>query len=231
MTTATVPAAGGASAALRTFATAVVADLNGLTQGSGQAGAVHTARNVVLTNVADLAAYVVGSAALNDSVSGGNVAGDRVLLVGQTTPAQNGIYVVGTVASTTAPLTRATDWALGVTVPSGSEILISEGAGFPNTRWFVSKTAGVIVGTGAPAFFPRRYVRITTAMAGTPGIKALTAEWILSATQSNVVPVVKAPGTQGFLSIGTLTAGAGDGSFTVTSTANETSTLQVTIEN
>ena len=39
------------------------------------------------------------------------------------------------------------------------------------------------------------------------------------------------PGTQGFLSRGALTAGAGDGAFTITSTANETSTLQIQIEN
>ena len=199
---------------------------------NGQVLALHTVRNLLLTNVASLAAYTVASSGVNDNVSGGNVAGDRVLLVGQCTPAQNGIYVVGAVTTGVAALTRASDWAAGTSQPSGTEVLVSEsGSVFANTKWFASKTGGVAVGTDAPAFYPRKYVRVTTAMSGSPGIKALTAEWILSATGSSANPVAKVPGTQGFLSIGALSTEAGTGSFTVTSTANETSTLQVTIEN
>ena len=115
--------------------------------------------------------------------------------------------------------------------PAGLEICVNEGTLWGNTKWFASLAGANAVGTSAPAFYPRRYVRVTTAMTGTPGVKALSAEWILSATKSNVTPVAVTPGTQGFLSRGTLTPGAGNGSFTITSTANETSTLQVTIEN
>ena len=196
-----------------------------------QSGAYRTVRNVVITNVANLAAYVVASATLNDNVAGGNLANDRVLLVGQTTPTENGIYVVGTVGAGLAPLTLATDYAAASVQPTGLAVGINEGTIFGNRQWFSSLAGAITVGTSSPAFYPRKYVRVTGVMAGVPGIMALSAEWILSATKSTVAPVVKAPGTQGFLSIGTITAGFGTGAVTVTSTANETSTLQISIEN
>lgn len=198
---------------------------------SAQPGCFHTVRNLVLTNVASLAAYTVTSGALNDNVSGGNVAGDRVLLIGQSTPSQNGIYVVGTVTATTAPLTRATDWLLTAVLPSGATVAVNAGAIWANTIWFASVAGDVTVGTTVPAFCPERYSLITAAMSGTPGTFAVTGAYILSATLSSVQITVKVPGTQGFLSVGTLTASLGSGSFTVTSTANETSTLYISIRN
>lgn len=198
---------------------------------SGSSAVAPRVRNIVVSNVASLTAYTVTSATLNDNVSGGNVAGDRIGLFNQTTGTEDGIYVVGTVTGSTAPLTRATDWALATVQPAGTEIAVDEGTIFGKRKWFASLVGAITVGTSSPAFYPRKYERITTAMAGTPGVKALTAEWILSATKSSVTPVVKVPGTQGFLSIGALSAAHGTGSFTVTSTANETSTLQIVIEN
>lgn len=199
---------------------------------TNQGPARKNARNLVVTNVASLAAYTVTSGAQNDNVSGGNVAGDRVLLVAQTTVAQNGLYAVGTVTGTTAPLTRVADAPAGMVGPQGAEVLIQESGGvFANTIWFATRTSGWTVGTNDPAFYPRRYVRVTTAMAGTPGTKTLSAEWILSTTGSTVDAVVITPGTQGNLSTGALTAGPGTGAVTITSTANETSTLRVKFEN
>lgn len=191
-----------------------------------QMGALRTVRGVVTANVASLAAFTVAG---NDGLT--YAAGERVLLAKQTTATQDGIYVVGTVGGGTAPLTRATDMAAASVQPAGMEVNVNEGTLFGNTTWFASLAGANTVATSSPAFYPRKYVRVTGVMAGTPGIMALTAEWILSATKSTVTPVAKAPGTQGFLSVGTLTAGAGTGAVTVTSTANETSTLQITIEN
>lgn len=215
--------------ALSDTAAAAIVDIAALQAGTtiiGANGAQRTVRGVVTANVASLAAFTVAG---NDGLT--YAAGERVLLAAQTTATQSGIYVVGTVATGTAPLTLATDYAAASVQPAGMEILVNEGTLFGNTKWFASLAGAITVGTSSPAFYPRKYVRVTTAMSGTPGTKALTAEWILSATKSTVTPVAKAPGTQGFLSVGTLTAGAGNGAVTVTSTANETSTLQVTIEN
>jgi len=189
----------------------------------------YVARNCALSNVASLSAYTVAG---NDGIT--NVAGDIVLLVAQTTAAQNGPYVVGTVGSGTAPLTRPSWWATGLTGVNGVCIEISEGTLFGGSTWKSrsTTTGGFVVGTNDPVFYPKKYVRVTSAMSGTPGTKALSAEWIFSTTLSSASPVAKVPGgTQGDLSIGALTAGAGNGSFTVTSTANETSTLQVVIQN
>ena len=170
-----------------------------------------------------------GGVAGNDGLT--YAAGQRVLLAKQTTTTQDGIYVVGTVGGGTAPLTRAADMAAASVQPAGMEVKVNEGTLFGSTTWFSTLAGANTVATSSPAFYPRKYVRVTTAMAGTPGVKALSAEWILSASKSSVTPTVITPGTQGFLSRGTLTPGAGDGSFTITSTANETSTLSIVIEN
>jgi hypothetical protein len=194
---------------------------------TSQGNLSRSARNVVLVNVASLASYTVAG---NDGVT--NVAGDRVLLVAQTTATQNGLYAVGTVTTGTAPLTRVTDLPAGAIVTNGIPVEVSEGTAFAGTwRARSTTTGGAVVDTNDPVFYPNRYVRVTTAMAGTPGTKALSAEWIFSATTSSVIPVVKAPGTQGFLSLGALTAGPGTGALTITSTANETSTLEVEFRN
>lgn len=224
--TITIPSPGAVDADVITLATSAKADLDGILNGVSQAGVTRSVRGVVTANVADLAAFTVAG---NDGLT--YAAGQRVLLAKQTTATQDGIYVVGAVGGGTAPLTRAADMAAVSVQPAGMEILVNEGTLFGNTKWFASLAGANTVATSSPAFYPRKYVRVTGVMAGTPGIMALSAEWILSATKSTVTPVAKAPGTQGFLSVGTLTAGAGNGAVTVTSTANETSTLQVTIEN
>lgn len=197
---------------------------------SKQVGAFHTVRGICTSNMSIAAFVGVAGGTAQDGVT--YAAGERVLLAGQTTPAENGIYVVGTVGAGTAPLTRAADWFTAAVLPAGSEVAVNEGTLWANTKWFATLAGAITVGTSAPAFYPRQYTVNLTAMAGSPGIKAVTTAWILSATKSAAIPVVKAPGgTPGFLSVGALTPGAGDGSFTVTSTQDETSTLQLTISN
>lgn len=192
-----------------------------------QMGLLRSVRGVVITNQANLAAFTVAS---DDGIT--YVEGDRVLLANQTTATQDGIYTVGAVGGGTAALTLASDYANASVQPAGLTVNVNEGTVFGGTQWFASLAGAITVGTSSPEFYPRKYVRITTAMAGTPGVKALSAEWILSATRSSATPTVITPGgTNGTLSIGSLTPGDGDGSFTVTSTANETSTLQIVIQN
>jgi hypothetical protein len=84
------------------------------------------------------------------------VAGDIVLLVGQTAAAENGPYVVGTVA-TTAPLTRPTWWATGAYVPMGT---VFECGGEGTLRGGMSYksfviTATVVIGTTTPLLYPQ----------------------------------------------------------------------------
>lgn len=123
------------------------------------------ARNVVNGNVADLTAYTVASnAAVNDATL--NVQDDLVLLVAQTTPAQNGLYRVGAVATGTAPLTREHPMPLGyVCVADEFEIAIGAGTVFAHSKWFNS--AGVTIGTTSPAFFPESVTQSVVLVAGT----------------------------------------------------------------
>lgn len=196
-----------------------------------QASHYHDVRGVVTSNTSLSAFAGVTGGTPVDGVT--YIQGDRVLLAGQSTPAQNGIYVVGVVAAGVAPLYRAADWSLvGPVQSSAATIRASEGTTWAGKEWFPSTVGGITVGTTDPAFYPKRYSATTTALAGTPGIKAVSSQWILHATNSRVLLSVKTPGgAQGFLSYGTLVAGAGTGSFTITSTANETSTVAYEIIN
>lgn len=139
-----------------------------------------SARNVVNGNIADLAAYTVASAgARNDATL--NVEGDVVLLVGQTTPAQNGLYVVGAVAGGLAPLTRSPKMPAASTL-SKITVEIAVGTVYSGTRWFSTAVAPVI-GTTDPAFFPEHVTQTIALVAGTTTVTNVP---LLSATKSSV---------------------------------------------
>jgi hypothetical protein len=110
--------------------------------------------------------YARGAAITNHSLTAFTVAtntdgityaaGDVVLLLGQATVAENGPYVVGTVA-TTAPLTRPNWWAKGMPVPRGIMIEVSgEGTVYGGMTYksFVI-TATKLVDTDSPLLYPR----------------------------------------------------------------------------
>jgi len=195
--------------------------------------AVHVARGVVPTNVSSLAGFTgVAGGTPVDGIT--YIQNDILLLVGQTTKSQNGLYTVGVVAAGAAPLTRLADLPTGAIIRNGMIVEISEGTEFNGTVWksFATTTGGAVVDTNDPVFYPRKYVRVTAAMTGSPGTVALSAEWIFNTGTSSVTPTRKVPGgTPGNLSIGVLTPGAGAGAVTITSTGNETSTIQAVIEN
>jgi hypothetical protein len=219
-------------------ATAAKADIEALEGGSfgssvipvanldTRAGIVHSVRGVVTANVASLSAFTV---ATHDGLT--FVEGNRVLLAKQTTGAQNGIYVVGAVDAGAAPLTRAADWAAAAVLPAGSRILVNEGDTWKHSEWFASLVGAITVATSSPAFYPKQ-VKGTSAALDTGSI-SVSNTWILSDTTSNVQLTVKTPGgTRGHLSHGTLTPGAGNGSFTITTTDNaDTSTVSYLIVN
>jgi hypothetical protein len=132
----------------------------------GKSGAaLFKARGVVYNNQADLTAFTVAS---DDGMT--YVAGDRVLLVGQTTAAQCGLYVVGTVASTTAPLTRAPEMPTGFALPLGSIVEVGPGGTFyGNSTWkaTATTTGGPVIGTNDPQFYPRVYKQTVNLASGT----------------------------------------------------------------
>jgi hypothetical protein len=139
------------------------------------------ARNVVNGNIASLAAYTVASnAAVNDATL--NVAGDPVLLIAQTTASENGLYIVGTVTTGTAPLTRISSMASGrVFLADEFTVTVSSGTVFGHTNWF-NAVAGTIA-TDSPQFFPRQ---VTISQALVAGTMTITSIPVLSVTKSTV---------------------------------------------
>lgn len=210
------------------FETAI-AILQGLNFGGAaspsQESILHTARGVVTANVADLDAFAVSGAG-RDGLT--YVEGDIVLLAAQTTGAESGPYVVGEVDGT-APLARPSWWADDSEQAQSSEFNINAGTVFAGSKWFASVAGAITVGTTAPAFYPRIQRGVSGAMTGTPGEVDVSNLWIR--TGAEVIYSRKAvAGTAGHLSIA-ITAGAGTGEITVTSTGNETSTISYAVVN
>ena len=168
---------------------ALRADVEAAVLGLEREQVAYRAVNVVNGNIASLAAYTVAaSAGRNDNVA--NVQGDVVLLVGQTTPAENGLYVVGAVNGGTAPLTRDPRMAAASTL-SDVTIEVQQGAVYAKTKWFNSVNAPVI-GTNDPAFMPEA---VTVTVALVAGTTTVTSIPVLSATRSGIVVTRQVPNT------------------------------------
>jgi hypothetical protein len=72
--------------------------------------------------------------------------GDRVLLAGQTTGTQNGIYDVSGIGSSVV-LTRSTDMDASVEVTYGLSTLAVEGTANAGSTWMLTTTGAIVLGT------------------------------------------------------------------------------------
>jgi hypothetical protein len=130
--------------------------------------------NFAGTNVSGvLTATSNGALATQDGVA--PAVGDRVLLAGQTTAADNGIYVVTSLggASAKAVLTRGADALTGSTIINGESVNVSEGTIGSGTCWIARATGtGNLVGTNDPKFYPEALRFSVTLAAGTYTIGA-----------------------------------------------------------
>ena len=79
--------------------------------------------------------------------------GDRVLVVGQTNPADNGIYVV----STTGAWTRAADASSPLAVKAGQLVPVSEGSTWADSVWQLSADGAIVIGTTPLTYQPANY--------------------------------------------------------------------------
>lgn len=77
--------------------------------------------------------------------------GDRVLLVGQTTPAENGIYVASGVGTNVA-LTRASDADSNAEVTPGLFVFVEQGGSRGDSGWVLTTDAPITLGTTPLAF-------------------------------------------------------------------------------
>lgn len=104
-------------------------------------------RGASTANIANLAAFTVAGV---DGLT--YVAGERILLKNQSTGSQNGIYVVGTVAAGTAPLTRALDADGADEVKAGMLVHVSEGTVAADRWYFLATNAPITVGSTSLSF-------------------------------------------------------------------------------
>ena len=98
--------------------------------------------------------YVAGNIDLSTALEAGDtidgitlVAGDRVLVNGQSTQSQNGIYVV----QASGAAVRATDFDTPTEVKSGDFIFVSAGTNYANTGW-VQTLSPATIGTDPISF-------------------------------------------------------------------------------
>ncbi len=145
------------------------------------------ARGVVIANQATLSAFVVS----NNGVT--YVAGDRVLLAGQTTGSENGLYVVGTVSGT-APLTRDPAMIAASSYVKGCTIEVSEGTLFAGSTWKAMATGTCTVGTHDPLFYPRVVKGILTLSSGTYTLGVTEGLYLFSTTTSTINCTMNTPG-------------------------------------
>lgn len=77
------------------------------------------------------------------------LAGDRVLVAGQTTASANGIYIVAAAA-----WSRSSDFSSASAVYEGNEIPVAEGTVYQNSFWQLNSTGGaaVVIGTTSLGF-------------------------------------------------------------------------------
>lgn len=127
----------------------------------------HFARGVVTANVSDLTAFTVAG---NDGIT--YAAGEVVLLAAQTTAADCGLYMVGKVASGTAPLTRVPDLFTGQNLKPGTTVEVSEGTQWAGSTWKAMATGTKVIGTNDPVFYPRSFRKVITLVSGTTTIGA-----------------------------------------------------------
>jgi len=107
---------------------------------------LHRVRGVALADVANLAAFTVA----NDGIT--FAATERVGLVAQTSTEENGVYVVGTVAGGTAPLTRALDADGAAEIVSGMVIVASEGTLGKDRAWKLDTNDPITIDTTGLVF-------------------------------------------------------------------------------
>lgn len=201
-----------------------------------QMGQVHNVRGVVTAAVSDLSSFTVAS---NDGLT--YVAGDRVLLVSQATKSQNGIYVVGSVTTGAAPLTRPTDFATGAVLPGGVEFSVNAGTLFANSQWKITTAGAITVGTTNFDAFPKS---VTQSLALVAGTTTITNVPILSATKSHILVTRKVANTSALTTGGYATNGAATPGIIGTATVDvfatiaagtinvaDISTLEITIMN
>lgn len=115
-------------------------------------------------------------------------AGNRLLLMGQVTGSQNGIWVFN---GSSVALTRPADFASGATLEQGAATLAEGGAG-AGQSWVLSGTAAITVDTTAQVWV--KFAQITPITAGT-GITVTAGVVALATLNGKAAGTITGDGT------------------------------------
>lgn len=186
---------------------------------SGGGALLHTAR--ALATVA-LQAYTNVGGVLTENANGAQATvdgltlaiGDRFFLPPGIAAATTdvGLYQVTAIGSAGSKwsATLASDWTQGSTIPTGTEVHVTEGNLMAGTQWVMTTTGAVIVGTTTQAWFPRQVTQAITFVAGTvtvtnvPIFSASKSNMAFSRTTANTSTAT----TGGYHPVGAITPGA-----------------------
>lgn len=126
-------------------------------------GLINTGTNKTAVRAGATTNTVIASALENgDSFGGVTLAtGERVVLMGQTAPEENGIYIV----PVSGAASRATDADISAEVKGGLSVWINEGT-LADTRWVITTNDPIVLGTTGLVFVQDFKATSTTAGAG-----------------------------------------------------------------
>ncbi len=151
----------------------------------------------------------VNTSSMNVVIDGQTLTqGQTVLLVAQTTGAQNGLYTVGAVAANLAALTIAADLPTGLVATSPVIVEVEAGTLYGGTTWKSTNTGSLTVGTTALTFYPRTFRGAANLASNTVNVTSL---WIV--TGATVVAV--STNLNATAQVSTVTAGAGTGNIII----------------
>lgn len=131
------------AAGLVTSTTVEDAISSDLAKGNGLT-ALAPVRRVRAVTSANIASFASVSTTLDGLTL---VAGDRVLVKAQTSAAENGVYVVGTVGGGNAPWARAADMAAAAVVPNGTMFVVDAGTLGANTIHKLTNAGAITIAT------------------------------------------------------------------------------------
>jgi len=107
------------------------------------------------------------------------IANDRVLVAGQTTGSENGIYVVTTPGTgSNGTWTRSTDANATGEIEAGMILMVTDGTIYADTQWVLATNNPIVVGTTALTF-QQNVTNTGNVSAGSSGIRVLANSNVL----------------------------------------------------
>jgi hypothetical protein len=145
-----------------------------------QATRVITLTNITLTG---------GAPSTVDGV--GLSVGDRVLVAGQSTGSQNGLYYVSTLGSgSNGTWARSTDTNETGELDAGTIVMVTEGAIYHDTQWKLTTNNPIVIGTTALTFEQNSAFAFGNVYANGTAVLATTVGDTLTVTAGNNISII-----------------------------------------